>query len=118
MTESQRPQESTFLESCGVADLITTCYGGRNRKIGFALATSDKPVSTLETELLGGQSAQGVLTAREVFIMLNERGVTGDFPIFTVVHRICQRQEKPANFIECIRNHPAHVCNVRYSGIN
>lgn len=66
---------STFFESCGVADLITTCYGGRNRKVGEAFVKSGKTIQQLETELLNGQKLQGPLTAEEVNYMLKNKSL-------------------------------------------
>jgi glycerol-3-phosphate dehydrogenase (NAD+) len=83
-------QDDTFLESCGVADLITTCYGGRNRKCAeaFAAAGKTKSLEVIEAELLGGQKLQGTLTAKEVNHILKMKGLEHEFPFFTTVYKI------------------------------
>lgn len=64
-----------FFESCGVADLVTTCYGGRNRKCAeaFARAKGTKTIEQLEAELLNGQKLQGPETAKEVNLLLKQK---------------------------------------------
>ncbi|KAL3276438.1 hypothetical protein HHI36_011821 [Cryptolaemus montrouzieri] len=103
---------STFFESCGVADLITTCFGGRNRKCSEAFVKTGKSIKQLEDELLNGQKLQGPITAEEVNFMLKSKGMEEKFPIFTTVHKICTGELKPQEFINCIREHPEHM--VRY----
>lgn len=66
---------STFFESCGIADLITTCYGGRNRRVAEAFVKSGKSIKELEDELLNGQKLQGPYTAEEVNFMLKNKNM-------------------------------------------
>ncbi|KAJ8961606.1 hypothetical protein NQ314_005923 [Rhamnusium bicolor] len=91
---------STFFESCGIADLITTCYGGRNRKVSEAFVKTGKSIKQLEDEMLNGQKLQGPFTAEEVNFI---------FPLFTAIHKICTGQLLATDFIDCIRNHPEHM---------
>jgi len=100
---------STYLESCGLADLITTCYGGRNRKVSEAFVRTKKPIAELETEMLNGQKLQGPETAAEVNFLLKKEGLEDKFPLFTAVHRICIGAEPVESLVECLRAHPAHL---------
>ncbi|RSH79709.1 glycerol-3-phosphate dehydrogenase [Apiotrichum porosum] len=80
----------TFLqESAGVADLITSCLGGRNRKTAEAFVTTGKPFDVLEREMLGGQKLQGIHTAMDVHNFLKARNRLGAYPLFDKVYHIC-----------------------------
>jgi len=92
----------TFFESCGIADLITTCFGGRNRKVAeaFVKAKGKKSFDDLEKELLGGQKLQGVLTSHEVQEILRKKNLEKKFPLFTTINRIVDRRIEPAQIVD------------------
>lgn len=101
-------RDSTFMESCGVADLIATCVGGRNRAVAEAYAQAEKAgaprtMDQLEGELLHGQKLQGVLTSEEVQAILHSRGWEAQYPLFTTVNRIV-RGQLPASAIASFRS--------------
>jgi len=94
-------KDETFFESCGVADLVTTCFGGRNRKVAeaFVRAGGKKSWDELEKELLGGQKLQGVLTSHEVQTVLKKKGLESKFPLITTINRIVERHIKPEQLV-------------------
>ncbi|KAF4520037.1 hypothetical protein B566_EDAN008324 [Ephemera danica] len=107
-------QLGTFFESCGVADLITTCYGGRNRKVSEAFVRTKKTIKELEDEMLNGQKLQGPYTAEEVNYMLRNKDMEDRFPLFTAIHKICTGELPPEQMVACIRQHPEHIVKQRH----
>ncbi|XVF13987.1 hypothetical protein REPUB_Repub09cG0017600 [Reevesia pubescens] len=101
-------RDSTFFESCGVADVITTCLGGRNRKVAEAFAKNGgkRSFDELEAEMLQGQKLQGVSTAREVYEVLSHRGWLELFPLFATVHEICVGRLPPSAIVEYSEKKP------------
>ena len=106
----KRPQMSTLLESCGIADFICTSYGGRNRKCAEAFVKTGKSMEELEKEMLNGQKLQGVLAAKEVAALLIAKGEVESYPLLSTVHMIATKQVPP----EAILNYDGeHLRNMR-----
>jgi glycerol-3-phosphate dehydrogenase (NAD+) len=108
-------QDSTAMESCGIADLITTCYGGRNRKCAeeFAKRRSsslcgkhnnlEEQWKEIEAKLLSGQKLQGILTAKQVYQFLESRNLIDSFPLMTKIYSIALEGRPVHSIIEGIR---------------
>ncbi|ORX93294.1 NAD-dependent glycerol-3-phosphate dehydrogenase [Basidiobolus meristosporus CBS 931.73] len=93
-------KEETFYESCGVADLITTCAGGRNRKVAEAHVVTGRSFDELEREMLNGQKLQGTLAAHEVHDYLKAKNMTAEFPLFTRIYQIVYENTPASSIVE------------------
>lgn len=93
-------KEETFLEqSAGVADVITSCLGGRNMRVASAFAAQPgKSFEDLEKEMLNGQKLQGIHTAKEVSEFLKARNRVDAYPLFRNVFEICW-EDRPVDQI-------------------
>ncbi|EHK50413.1 hypothetical protein TRIATDRAFT_297195 [Trichoderma atroviride IMI 206040] len=80
---------ATFTESsAGVADLITSCSGGRNFRCARKAVEKGITVDEVEKQDLNGQKLQGTSTAFEVNSFLTARGLEKDYPLLTAVNAI------------------------------
>lgn len=122
-------EDSTFLESCGLADLITTCYGGRNRLCAEAFAklriedngsnVGDfanpatattttmiapekcmKRWNKIEDDLLNGQKLQGTLTCKDVYLALQATNMMEKFPLMRTIYGISFEGKPLSSLIE------------------
>ncbi|XP_015795716.1 glycerol-3-phosphate dehydrogenase [NAD(+)], cytoplasmic [Tetranychus urticae] len=93
---------STFFENCGIADAIGSSFGGRNRKVIEQFVKSTKSLAVLEREILGGQKLQGPSTGEVVNRLLDNRNLCDQFPFFTTIHRICNREEEPRAILKAL----------------
>ncbi|KAI9813002.1 MAG: glycerol-3-phosphate dehydrogenase [Thelocarpon impressellum] len=91
----QSVHAGTFTEeSCGVADLITSCSGGRNHRCAKLATQRGVSVDEVEKQELNGQKLQGTLTAKEVNSFLKTKGREAEFPLFTAVYNILDGKAK------------------------
>jgi glycerol-3-phosphate dehydrogenase (NAD+) len=99
--------QEVFLESCGVADLITTCFAGRNRKCAEAFASNraaggKRPWEDIETELLDGQKLQGTLTAREIMPLIKINKLEDKLPLMCAIYDIAFNDHKPDSLFKAL----------------
>ena len=103
---SKTVHTATFTEeSAGVADLITTCNGGRHHRCAKMSIQEGKTIEEIEARELNGQKLQGTLTAYEVNTFLKSKGIEKDFPLFTAVYNILEGRAKAQDLPDMLEGH-------------
>lgn len=105
----EHTQLETMFESSGVADLITTCFSGRNVRVAKAFAEGKGSWGDLEAEMLGGQKLQGTLTCKEVHAILHRTGKADQFPLFEAIYKISFEGVPPAELVTMQLHEPKWV---------
>ncbi|KAH8310523.1 hypothetical protein KR044_001788, partial [Drosophila immigrans] len=97
---------STFFESCGLANSVASSYADKNVTFAKCFVSSRKTVQEIEANLLNGHKLLGPITAEEVFAFLEKSNLQEKYPLFTVLHRICQNEVPPEAIVDILRAHP------------
>lgn len=92
--------ETICYESAGVADLITTCFSGRNVKVAREAIIQGKKIEDIEKDILNGQSAQGVITCKEVHELLTEQNMLDEFPLFKAIYQVIEEDHTVEELVE------------------
>ncbi|KAH8388286.1 hypothetical protein KR093_002806, partial [Drosophila rubida] len=97
---------STFLESCSLANSVASSYADKNVTFAKCFVTSRKTVQEIEANLLNGRKLLGPIVAGEIFAFLDKGKMHDKYPLFTVLHRICQNEVPPDAIVDILRKHP------------
>ena len=85
-----------------MADLITSCQGGRNFRCAKLAVERGVSVQEVEESELNGQKLQGTTTAAEVNSFLKARGLEQEYPLFTAVHDILEGRKQVDDIPELV----------------
>lgn len=88
-------------ESCGVADMITSCSSGRNFRCAKLSVQQKMSIGEVEQQELNGQKLQGTSTAYDVNAFLKSKGMEKEFPLLTAVYSKSYRCLEPYSSLIC-----------------